>query len=96
MRLDPDMLSAPTAEESAAVAAHFAYLTELKDRGTLMLAGRTLTVDEHCFGLVIFEAASEADARRIMADDPAVQRGVMRAELHPYRIALMGRAPDVP
>ncbi|MCZ7543954.1 MAG: hypothetical protein M5R40_10645 [Anaerolineae bacterium] len=41
------------------------------------------------FGVVIFEAASEAAARAYMESDPAVKNGVMTAELHPMRVSLM-------
>jgi len=40
------------------------------------------------FGLVIFEAGSEAAAQEFMRSDPAVAGGVMTATLHPYSIAL--------
>jgi len=35
------------------------------------------------------EAESETEARYLMENDPAVKNGIMTAELHPYRIALM-------
>ncbi len=38
---------------------------------------------------MIFRAASD-EARRIVEKDPAVERGVMRAELFPYRVAVAG------
>jgi uncharacterized protein YciI len=81
-----------TPQEGAAVSQHFDYLSGLVDEGIVVLAGRTLTTDERSFGIVIFRAASDDDARRIVENDPAVKAGVMRAELYPYRIALMGRA----
>ncbi|MFL5803143.1 MAG: YciI family protein [Roseiflexaceae bacterium] len=56
-----------------------------------MLAGRTLNTDPSSFGIIILRADTEATARGIMEDDPAVQQGVMRAELFPYRIALPAR-----
>lgn len=85
----PAMLSGgPTPEEAATVARHFAYLKDLTERGVVVLAGRTLTADEGTFGIVILAAESEAAARDLMEADPAVQGGVMRAELYPFRIAL--------
>lgn len=80
----------PTPEEAEVVAQHAAYLEELAERGALILAGRTQTTDASSFGLVIFRAASEDAARRIVEEDPAVKRGVMRAELFPYRVAVAG------
>jgi uncharacterized protein len=87
----PAMLTeGPTPEEAALVAAHFAYLQGLCERGVVVLAGRTLTTDERSFGIVIFRAPSEQAAQAIVAEDPAVRGGVMRAELFPYRIGLLG------
>ena len=40
------------------------------------------------FGLVIFEADSEAAAMEFMRSDPAVEAGLMTATLHPYAVAL--------
>ncbi|MGE0822513.1 MAG: YciI family protein [Candidatus Binatia bacterium] len=94
-RIQPSRLAmltdGPTSEEAAIVAQHFAYLQELTERGIVVLAGRTLTTDERSFGIVIFRADSAEAARIVMEQDPAVQHGVMRAELYPYRIALMAK-----
>jgi uncharacterized protein YciI len=91
-RLEPmriGMLSdAPTEREAEIVGQHFAYLKQLADAGEVLLAGRTLTTDERTFGVVVFVADSEARARQLVADDPAVRHGVMRAELLPFRVAL--------
>ena len=81
----------PTAEESRIVGEHFAYLKELTDAGTVLMAGRTLHADERTFGIVVFVAESEAAAEEIMRGDPAVRAGVFRGELHPYAVALWSR-----
>jgi len=87
----PEMISAgPTPEEDQIVAEHFSYLQHLTETGVVLLAGRTLNTDYSTFGIVIFRAASEAAAREVVANDPAVREHVMRAELYPYRIALLG------
>ena len=78
-----------TPEEERIVEAHYNYLRALADQGIVILAGRTLNTDESSFGIIIFRAESEEAAQSIVADDPAVKGGVMRAELYPYRIALM-------
>ena len=86
----PEMLiDGATPEEDAAVDAHFSYLQDLTRRGVVLLAGRTLNTDPSAFGIVIFQAESDQHARDIMQADPAVCAGVMRAELFPYRVALM-------
>ena len=89
----PEMLSdGPTPEEAAIVSRHFDYLSGLADRAVVVLAGRTMTTDRRSFGIIIFRAESDDDARSIVEGDPAVKAGVMRAELYPFRVALMSRA----
>lgn len=91
-----EMLTAgPTAAEAAIVSEHFAYLQALTEQGVMILVGRTLNNDAETLGLAIFRAGSEAEARAIMENDPAVRAGVMTAKLYPYRIALLA-APPVP
>lgn len=85
----PAMLSeGPTEHESAVVGRHFEYLQGLVAQGIVLMAGRTLNDDETAFGIVVFEALSADEAKRIVDADPAVSAGVMRAELFPYRVAL--------
>jgi uncharacterized protein YciI len=85
----PAMLSDGAApDEERIVAEHFAYLKELTEAGIVIHAGRTLNTDESSFGIVIFRATSEEEARKVMENDPAVQQAMMRAQLFPYRIAL--------
>ncbi len=79
---------APTPEESRAVDLHFLYLQRAADEGTVILAGRTLNEDEAGFGIVIFIADSEREARQFADEDPAVQVGVFRMDLFPFRVAL--------
>jgi uncharacterized protein YciI len=96
-RLEPTrlaMLTAPpTAEENAAISAHFNRLANLTKEGVVILAGRTLNTDKTSFGVIIFRAESEEAAREIMNEDPAVKRGVMRATLFPFHTALMEGRP---
>ena len=85
-----DMLTdGGTDEENRIVGEHFAYLQSLLKDGTLVLAGRTLNTDASSFGIAIFRAEDEAAAQAIIDNDPAVKNGVMRAELFPYRVALI-------
>jgi len=98
-RIQPTRLAmlteAATERETGVIARHFAYLSELTDRGQVLFAGRTLTADEQTFGIVVLEAESEVAARRLMLDDPAVSEGVMQATLWPFRIALWStRGPE--
>ena len=91
LKLVPHLLDEKnwTDVEENIVSRHFEALERLKQRGKLILAGRTLNFDEKTFGIVIFEAESEQDANVIMENDPAVKEKVMTAELFPYRVALM-------
>ena len=79
----------PTPEEAETVSRHFAYLSDLTDKGVMILVGRTQNNDESTIGIAIFEAEDESAARKIMEADPAVAGGVMRATLYPYKVALM-------
>jgi uncharacterized protein len=74
--------------EKKLVSEHFDYLKGLTNGGTVVLAGRTVNTDVSSFGIVIFRAGSEEEARRIMNEDPAVRNRVFRAELFPYRMSL--------
>ena len=77
-----------TSREEAIVETHFQYLKKLTESGTMILVGRTQQMDEETFGIAVYEAASEDDARKIMENDPAVQGGIMTAKLFPFRVAL--------
>ncbi|MEM7002428.1 MAG: YciI family protein [Pseudomonadota bacterium] len=87
------LTSGPTDAEAQVLQAHAAYVQHLADESTVLLAGRTQTDTPDTFGIVIFRAASRAAAQAIMQADPAVQNGVMQAQLFPYHIASL--APDI-
>ncbi|WP_449538814.1 YciI family protein [Ferdinandcohnia sp. Marseille-Q9671] len=74
--------------ENQIVQKHFMKLKALLEENILILAGKTQTLDESTFGIVILQADSVQEAREIMENDPAVKEGIMTAELYPYRIAL--------
>ncbi|RMH27631.1 MAG: hypothetical protein D6692_07475 [Planctomycetota bacterium] len=82
------MPDAPTPEEGETIAEHFAYYERLLAEGTLILAGRTL--EPPFIGLMLFRADSPQAAQAVVDADPAVARGVMRARVQPYRVALHG------
>jgi uncharacterized protein YciI len=86
----PEMVTDPdawTKEDSRIAEKHFAYLKKATEEGTVILAGRSL--DGRGPAVVIFEAASESEARQFMENDPFVAYGLMRANLHPFRAALV-------
>jgi CubicO group peptidase (beta-lactamase class C family)/uncharacterized protein YciI len=74
-------------EANQAVGRHFARLQQLQKDGKLLLAGRTTV--KGSMGLVILEAESEAEARRVMEEEDAVKAGIMTAEIFPFQTALM-------
>ena len=82
----PEALHDMTAEEEAIVDEHFEYLKRGLAEGRLGFAGRCLDGE---FGIVLFRARSEDEAKRFMENDPAVKKSVMRAELHSFRVALI-------
>lgn len=75
-------------DEKCIVSDHFEYLKALLDREQLILAGRTAGAE---FGIVIFEAEGEDQARQIMENDPVIKNGLMNGEIYPYRLALWRR-----
>lgn len=81
----------PTERESTILDEHFEYLKKLVAQGTVFTAGRTQNAGERTFGIVLFAADSETKAAELMQNDPAVNGGVMRAELFPYRVALWSK-----
>lgn len=80
-----------TEKENEIVQDHFNKLKSLMEEDKVVLAGRTLNDDESTFGIVILQTKSEAEAREIMENDPAVKEGIMKAELYPYRVALFNK-----
>ena len=77
----------PTDEESSIMSEHFDYLKSLTKQGVVLVFGRTQNNDTSTFGITIFRAESDDAARSIISNDPAVKKGIMRAELFPYRVA---------
>jgi uncharacterized protein YciI len=85
----PELMTKPTDAEMAAVGAHWEHLKELFRKGTVVFAGRTTKAEGEVFGVVVFRAENEEAARAIMNSDPAVQKGVMKATLFPFSVALI-------
>jgi uncharacterized protein YciI len=78
----------PTPEEEAILDDHLAYLQQAAVQGNLVLAGPSL---DGIFGVVIFRAENEPAAEQLMFNDPAVKGGLMVAELHPFRVSVVGK-----
>lgn len=77
-----------TDKETSAAGKHFERLKRATADGKVIFAGRTTESLDKTFGLVVFEADTQAAAKSFMESDPAVKAGVMTATLHPYAVAL--------
>ncbi len=80
-----------TEEDNKIGEAHYERLKQATNDGIVILAGRSQ--DGIGPAIVIFEADSEEEARFFMEEDPFVSERLFRAELHPFRAALV-REPD--
>jgi len=77
-----------TEEDERLVTDHFVRLKHDHELGTVRFAGRTEATDAHGFGIVLFDAATLADALAYALADPAVMGGVMTMSCQPFRIAI--------
>jgi uncharacterized protein YciI len=98
LTLRPDLYdrTARSDGDRAAVTLHFAELQRLAADGIVLLAGRTDEAGPNgrmakdTLGIVVFRATDRAAAEALMAADPAVGAGVMRAKVHAFRVAVEG------
>jgi uncharacterized protein YciI len=84
----PGFVTDPTPEEMDTVSRHFLYLKSLVDEKKALVAGPCL---DAAFGICIYEAETDEEARHIMESDPAVIEGVFSAEMHEFRVSLLQR-----
>jgi uncharacterized protein YciI len=91
LKLTPRLLDEKnwTEQDNQIVGRHFRRLQRLHKEGRVLLAGRTLNADPTQFGVVVFEAPSEDEAREFMEADDAVKEKIMTAQLFPFRVALI-------
>lgn len=78
-----------TEKDNQIVEEHFNYLKDRLNHKQLILAGRTLNMDNTKFGIVIIEVETDEIAESIMLNDPAIKNGIMIGHLYPYRVALL-------
>ena len=84
----------PTPDETATIQDHFNHLQDLGRQGRVLLFGRTADDEPGVFGIVVFNADSPAAAEALKDSDPAIRRGIMTAELKPFRVAyIQGDTP---
>jgi uncharacterized protein YciI len=82
----PELLERLSPEQEAIMEKHFLRLKEGVADGKVVLAG---PCTDGAFGIVVFQAESQENAAAYMNGDPAVEGGLMSAELHPFRISLL-------
>jgi len=76
-----------TDEEKQVWGVHFERLQRMLRDGTLVLAGPTLGPLNT--GIAVIEADDEAEARRLMEEDPAIASGIATGELRPFAVSLL-------
>lgn len=84
-----DFVATIAPSETAVMGRHQEHIQALHARGVARYVGRAENGD---YGLCVIEAADEAEARRIAGSDPAVAEGLMRLEVHAFRVVLDGPA----
>ena len=62
---------------------HGKYMLSLYTKGSMKLAG---PLTDNAGGAVLLEVSNEAEAKAIVANDPAVKSGVFVYEMHPWKL----------
>jgi len=62
---------------------HGKYMLSLYIKGSMKLAG---PLTDNAGGAVLLEVSDEAEAKAIVANDPAVKSGVFVYEMHPWKL----------
>jgi len=62
---------------------HGKYMLSLYIKGLMKLAG---PLTDNAGGAVLLEVSDEAEAKAIVANDPAVQSGIFVYEMHPWKL----------
>ena len=95
----PSLNEDATPAEREAIGGHIDYIGQLLADNKLVLAGRagdpgqvpeehSLSMGEMPLGIVVFEAAGDKEAKRIMENDPAIKAGALIGCVHPFGVAL--------
>lgn len=85
IRTGPKWDAAKPPPQQPFFAEHSANLRRLREKGHLVLGARYAEV-----GLVVLSAASEAEARAMMDEDPSFRAGVFVYEVHPFNVFYPG------
>jgi uncharacterized protein YciI len=73
-------------EANAALAAHGKYWAKRLEEGTALMAGGMKGDYWDNVAMIVFEAPSEEEARRIARDDPGVKSYVFQAQVRPFDV----------
>ena len=76
-------------DERAIMGRHAAYWQELSDRGRVLIFG-PVRDSTGAWGLAVFRAAGDAEARAVVAADPAVSTGMATSDVGPMLAAVLG------
>lgn len=76
-----------TEYEAGKVTQHFEHLRRLQLDGHLLLAGRTMTSAP--LGIAVIRFSGFEAAEKFASEDPAVEAGVFKVEVLPFRTALL-------
>jgi uncharacterized protein YciI len=82
------MIDEARPEEESRLEEHSDYLARALDKGRLVLAGPCLG---GMFGVVVLRAGTAQTAKEFLQGDPAVEHGLMTAELHSFRVLRLGK-----
>lgn len=88
IKLEPCRENLPatlTEYEASVIQRHLSHLQKLTQERRLLLAGRDSAA---VYGIVIFEAKDEAEARRVLDEDPAIQAGLFSGHLGLFQLSL--------
>jgi uncharacterized protein YciI len=72
-------------DEREMLDAHWAYLRELHAQGKLVVAGPSW-IGADPYGIGVFDLREREEVEALLAEDPAITSGAMRAEIRPLRI----------
>jgi uncharacterized protein YciI len=81
----PDLPATMTEAEAEAIGEHSAHLERHFGEGSILFAGFSPEVH---VGIVVLECPTKDEASRIMAADPAVERGVLTCEVSDFEVFL--------
>jgi uncharacterized protein len=82
----PTFMQDITESEQKIMQEHLVYLKGLYAKGVLIFGGPVLE-PKGVYGVLVFEAATEDEARAIASADPSVKAGVNRIEVAEMRVA---------